>query len=107
MPDQNAEIDATGNRRVDRLLQAAHRHGWTVEHTVLRYANGPNSECWTLRPDPNPSGYMITVYRGRNHSAVVYADIPGNRDWSPITQQDAFALMLNNRVTSPEGGTDA
>lgn len=103
MTDLTTEIAETGNRRVDRLLAAASRHGWGVSHTILRYTNGPSSECWTLRPDPNPSGYTLTVYRGRNHSATVYADIPGNRDWSPITQREAFALMLENRVTPPGG----
>jgi hypothetical protein len=99
----STEKDATGNRRVDRLLAAARKHGWGVSHSILRYSNGPSSECWNLRPDPNPEGYTLTVYRGRNHSATVYADIPGNRDWSPISQRDALSLMFETRVTPPEG----
>lgn len=98
----HSQKGATGNRRVDRLLRVAHEHGWEASHSMLRYSNGPDSECWTLRPEPNPGGRTLTVYPGLNHSATVYADVPGNRDWSPITQRDALSLILENPVVSTD-----
>ena len=98
-----APRDVATNRRVQRLLAAARKHGWTVEHTLLHYSHRPSGECWTLRPDPNPEGYTLTVYGGPNHSATVYADLPGNPDWAKVSQRYAMWLMFEHRVTLPGG----
>lgn len=97
MAEQNTDVAQVENRRVARLLGAAKRHGWTIQHKVLRFTYGRDRECWTLRPDPDPENVSLTVYPGRNHSAVVYGELPGNRDWSPVTQRHAFQIILDHR----------
>ena len=100
MSSQSAEKAHTRNRRVARLLAVAEKYGWSVEYTYLRFSRSPDSECWTLRPQPNPEGYTLTVYPGRNHSATVYAELPGERDWSPISQSRAFGLIAQSGATA-------
>lgn len=92
----------SSNRRVRRILECATRCGWVVEHKTLTYSKNPDVECWTLRPDPNPDDATLTVYGGQNHSATVMADLPGDRDWSLVSQRYAMGYMGSHRsgVTS-------
>lgn len=90
------------NRRVQRLLDAARKHGWEAKQTYLRYSNAPNTLVWTLHPEPNPEGYTLTVYPGENHAATVYADLPGERDWVPVSQRKALALIVEHRAGAQE-----
>jgi hypothetical protein len=83
----------TGNRRVDRLLACATAQSWHVVHKVVTYTNADPQPYWVLTPIPNPDGYSLTVTANPNHGCEVLADLPGSRDWEPITQRRALAMM--------------
>lgn len=82
----------SGNRRVDKILGVARKYGYVVT------ASEHVENCWTIRPQRD-LGYSITVYGGPNHTASVMADLPGSKDWEPITQRHATSLLADGGLS--------
>ena len=81
-------MTATPNRRVQKLLDAATEHGWTVEHPT------PELSTWLVYPRHVVSDGGFVVHGQPNDGArVVRAD-----SYKAVTQREALTLMAAHRV---------
>lgn len=92
-------VDARGNRRVERLLNAAYRHGREVtQGRVERICSSDQHPYYYVI---SGGGYTLTLYPGARGSLVVMCDGPGAGQWQQITQRNAGFII----ACSMEGAT--
>jgi hypothetical protein len=82
------DSNTTPNRRVQKLLDVAAKHGWTVEHPT------PELATWLVYPRNVVSDDGFVIYGLSNDSAkVLHA-----ASYKPVTQKDALAHMAEHHV---------
>lgn len=79
------------NWRLRRLFDVAVKYG----HTVTKSTN--TRGCYRIwQPDEDKVERHLIIYGGSNHA--VHIDLAGPRDWAPITQRHATALLVDRAL---------